>query len=196
MTNSSGRTTTQSDRVVAPSVQPSRLAPTRTHALLGVALACSVCASPAQASGQLVLYPDPMTLMILIVGFVILIAPLNAMIFRPLFRVIEEREGKIEGATRQAQQLVNQANDLTEQYRGSIREAREEAEGARKQQLEAARSEHGSITDDAKAESEDEIGRARQEIENSLVEARSTIERASVDLAKVAAERILGRALQ
>jgi F-type H+-transporting ATPase subunit b len=137
-----------------------------------------------------------MTLVILIVGFVVLIAPLNALIFRPLFRVIDDREAKIAGATRQARQLVDEATELTERYRGSIREAREAAELARQQQLEAARSEHGSITDDARAESESEIGRARQEIENSLVEARSSISRASEDLAKIAAERILGRALQ
>jgi F-type H+-transporting ATPase subunit b len=152
--------------------------------------------APAHASGQLVLLPDVTTLGILIVGFVILIAPLNAMIFRPLFRVIEEREAKIEGATRQAASFVSQATELTEQYRGSIREAREQAEATRKQHLEAARSEHGSITGDAKAESDDEIGHARQEIESSLVEARATLERASADLAKVAAERILGRTLQ
>ena len=153
-------------------------------------------AGPAHASGELVLAPDPTTLVILIIGFVILIAPLNAMIFRPLFQVLDDREAKIGGATEQAAKLVAQATELTEQYRGSIREAREAAEGARKQQLEAARSEHGAITGDAKAESEDEIGRARQEIERSLAEARVSLERASQDLAKVAAERILGRALQ
>jgi len=152
--------------------------------------------SPAYASWKLVLLPDAMTLVILIVGFVILIAPLNALIFRPLFRVIDEREAKIEGATRQAQSLVSQAGELTDRYRASIREAREAADGERKQQLEAARSEQGAITDDAKAESDVEIGRAREEIESSLVEARSSLERASQELAKVAAERILGRALQ
>lgn len=164
--------------------------------MLGTAALCISFSSPAHAAGKLVLVPDLPTLGILIVGFVLLIAPLNAMIFRPLFRVIEEREAKIEGATRQARDLVAQATELTEQYRSSIREAREAAEGARKEQLEAARSEHGSITGDAKAESEIEIGRARQEIKNSLVEARSSLESASADLAKVAAERILGRALQ
>lgn len=163
---------------------------------LGLAAGCMMLSSPAHAAGKLVLMPDIPTLVVLIIGFVILIAPLNAMIFRPLFRVIEDREAKIEGATRQARQFVARATELTDEYRGAIREAREAAEVARRQQLEAARSEHGSITGDAKAESDHEIGRARQEIENSLVEARSSLERASADLAKIAAERILGRALR
>jgi len=168
----------------------------RFRVSLAVAAGCVMFTSPAYASGKLVLAPDITTLVILIVGFVLLIAPLNTLIFRPLFRVIDEREAKIEGATRQAQALVSQAGELTDQYRASIRAAREAAEGERKQQLEAARSEQGSITDDARAESDVEIGRAREEIESSLVEARSSLERASQDLAKVAAERILGRALQ
>jgi F-type H+-transporting ATPase subunit b len=167
-----------------------------SRGVLSIAAGCALFATPAHASGQLELYPDPTTLVILIVGFVILIAPLNAMIFRPLFRVIDARAEKIEGATRQAEQLVSQATELTERYRGSIREAREAADVERKEQLEAARSEHGAITGDAKAESDHEIGRARQEIEISLVEARNTLASASGDLAKAAAERILGRALQ
>ncbi|MCP4038033.1 MAG: ATP synthase F0 subunit B [bacterium] len=163
---------------------------------IGVFLALALVAAPAHASGQLVLYPNPPILIGLIIGFVILIAPVNAMIFKPLFRVLDERDAKIAGATREAEQLVANAASLTEQYRGSIRQAREDAEVARKQQLEAARSEHGSITGDARAESEGEVARARTEIESSLADARATLEAASRDLATVAAERILGRPLQ
>ena len=152
-------------------------------------------AAPANASGQLELIPNLPTLIPLIIGFVILIAPLNAMIFRPLFRVLDERDAKITGATEEANALAANAETLTAEYRSAIRDARETAEGARKEQLESARTEHASITGDARAESEVEIGRAREEIESALVEARATLEAASRDLAQVAAERILGRSL-
>ncbi len=152
-------------------------------------------AQPAAAAAELVIFPEIPTLLTLIVAFVILIFPLNAAIFQPLFRVMDERDAKISGATEEAKQLVAKAEELTAEYREGIRQAREEAEGARKEQLEAARSEHGSITGAARAESEDEVGRARTEIEASLSEARTTLETASRDLAKVAAERILGRSL-
>lgn len=201
MTNPRRRTSTQASGVVEPSAPTPEPPRTRKFArrlrlLLGVALGYAMLAAPAQAAGKLVLYPDPLTLVTLIVGFVILIAPINATIFRPLFRVLDERDAKIAGATRRAEGLVAQAAELTERYRGSIREAREAAEVARKQQLEAARSEYAVITGDARTESEDEIGRARQEIESSLAEARTALGRASQDLAKIAAERILGRSLQ
>jgi F-type H+-transporting ATPase subunit b len=172
-----------------------RSAVNRLRLAVGIALVVLVTA-PAHASAQLELIPNPPTLIVLMIGFVILIAPLNAMIFRPLFRVLDEREAKIAGATEEAGHLVTRATELTEDYRGAIREAREVAEGARKQQLESARAEHASITGDARTESEGEISRAREEIEVGLVEARATLEATSRDLAKVAAERILGRPLQ
>lgn len=156
----------------------------------------TLVADPAHAAGKLELIPNPPILVALIVGFIILIAPVNALIFRPLFRVLDEREAKIAGATNEASGLVERATELTDQYRGAIREAREEAEFARKQQLEAARSEHASITGDARSESEGEISRAREDIEGALSEARTTLEAESRDLAKVAAERILGRPMQ
>jgi F-type H+-transporting ATPase subunit b len=117
------------------------------------------------------------------------------MIFRPLFRVLDDRDAKIAGATKDAQGLVTKADALMNEYRDKIREAREDAATARREQIESARSEQTSITGDAKAEAEDEIGRARQEINESLAEARVTIKAASREVASVAAESILGRSL-
>jgi F-type H+-transporting ATPase subunit b len=158
-------------------------------------VALFVVAQPAAAAGTLEIFPDPPVLVGLIVGFLILIFPLNAAIFQPLFRVMDEREARISGATEEAKQLVDRAEEVTANYREGIRSARDDAEGARREQLDAAHSEHASITGAARAESEDEVARARTEIEASLGEARVTLEAASRDLAKVAAERILGRPL-
>ena len=170
----------------------------RTPMLRAVVWASAIVliALPAEAAGKLVLVPDPTKLIILLVFFVLLVFPLNAMIFRPLFRVLDDRESKISGATNDAQQLVTKASELMEEYRGKIREAREDAEASRRVQLESARSEQASITGDAKAEAEDEIGRAREEIGESLNEARTIIQAASREVAGVAAERILGRPLR
>jgi len=167
----------------------------RNSAALFAVVATGLLAGPAHAAGQLVLTPHIPTLVILLVGFVLLIFPLNSMIFRPLFRVLDDRDAKIAGATKDAQGLVTKADELMNEYRDKIREAREDAATARREQIESARSEQTSITGDAKAEAEDEIGRARQEINESLAEARVTIKAASREVASVAAESILGRSL-
>lgn len=180
------------------SAQRPRVTERRTfarNAALFAVVATGMIAGPAHAAGELVLTPHIPTLVILLVGFVVLIFPLNSMIFRPLFRVLDDRDAKIAGATKDAQGLVTQADDLMNEYRGKIREARDDAATARREQIESARSEQTSITGDAKAEAEDEIRRARQEINESLAEARVTIKAASREVASVAAESILGRSL-
>jgi len=161
----------------------------------GLTLVSLAVAAPAGASGDLVIFPDPPVLVTLIVAFTLLVFPLNRLIFKPLFRVIDERESKIGGATQEAQQLVSRVEALTGQYRSGVRAAREDAEAARKEQLEAARSEQNAITAAARAETEEEITRACSQIDASLEQARATLETASRDLARVAAERILGRSI-
>ncbi len=161
----------------------------------GVLALCSLSAGTASASGGLKLAPEWPIYFSLLIGFVFLIAPLNALIFRPLFRVLDERDQRITGARVRAEQLAEQAEALTDRYRGEIRQTREESEVARREQLDAARSEQASITGSARTEAETEVARARDEITASLVEARETLRTASQDLATVAAERILGRTI-
>jgi len=149
----------------------------------------------AHASGSLELIPHVPTLIALLIAFVILIFPLNALVFRPLFGVLDERASRIEGARRRATTLEAEAAEVMNRYREEVRSAREESEVARQSQLAEARSEQSSITADAKAEAESEVVRAREEIAGSIDEARVSLEGTADGLARAAAERILGRPL-
>lgn len=160
-----------------------------------MALLGALIPAGAHAAGSLNLIPSLPTLIALLVGFVILIFPLNALIFQPLFSVLDERASRIEGARKRAGQLEGEASDVMHRYRDSIRSVRKESEASRQEQLVEARLEQSSITDDARGEAEAEVARARQEIESSLDEARASLEASAQGLAGAAAERILGRSL-
>ncbi|MFQ5417845.1 MAG: hypothetical protein ACE5FL_12460, partial [Myxococcota bacterium] len=80
-----------------------RVAPTAAF------FACAVAAGNAAASeGQLVLLPDPQKLLILVAFFAALIYPVNALILKPIFRVLDERDEKIAGTRRRAERLANE----------------------------------------------------------------------------------------
>jgi F-type H+-transporting ATPase subunit b len=158
-------------------------------------VALLLAVAPAQAAGALKLEPELPILVALLVAFVLLVFPLNNVIFKPLFKVVDERTAKIEGARHRASKLEQDAEAAIKKYRGAIREARDEAEAARRVRLEAARSEQGSITGEARSEAEQEIARSRAEVAASLDEARTTLRGAAEGLAQVAAERILGRTI-
>jgi F-type H+-transporting ATPase subunit b len=153
-------------------------------------------AGPAHASGGLHLWPPDWTALgLILVAFILLISPLNALIFKPLFRAIDEREDRIAGARRRGEKLEKDAEQVLERYQREVREAREAAEQDRRSQIERARSEHQTLTEAARGEADAEVGRSRAEIRRSFEEARSALRTSAQPLAHEAAARILGRSL-
>jgi F-type H+-transporting ATPase subunit b len=161
-----------------------------------VVVAATVIASTARASEGLVLEPDfEFTLPLLIVVFLLLIVPINRLIFRPVFQVLDLRKDRIDGNRSRAEMLSKQAEEVLARYERSVREVREDAERRRREQLEAARSETAQRTAEARAGAERDFGRAREEIAAALDQARASLRAEAEDLANEAAARILGRSL-
>ncbi len=136
-----------------------------------------------------------MILGVMLVSFVLLIFPLNALIFKPIFRSLDARAERISGARERSIQLEGQADDVLDRYEGAIREARLESEQSRQTQIARAREEQASLTEQARGEAENELERARGDLGRSLEEARTSLRSGAEDRAKAAAEQVLGRAL-
>jgi F-type H+-transporting ATPase subunit b len=149
----------------------------------------------ARSAGGLVLAPDWPILFGLVVFFVLLVVPLDRLLFRPVFRVLDERDQKIAGTRARAAQLEREAQESFDRYEASVRAAREEAEQARRSVLERARADALGATGEARAQVEREIESARADIGRSLESARATLRSQSQELASQAASRVLGRAL-
>ncbi len=159
------------------------------------ALLVLLAASSAQAAGDLVLIPEIEMLTVMIGLFVVLIFPVNALIFKPIFHALDEREGRITGARTRARRIDEEASVVLERYEAQIREARQEAELGRKAQLASARGEQVSVAAAARAKAEAQIDQARSELQQSLEQARTGLRESSQDLARTAAAQILGRPL-
>ena len=152
-------------------------------------------ALPVQAAGDsLEIFPDE-RVFYLIALFILLVFPVNKLLFHPIFRVLDERDARIEGARKRAAQVGAEAEATLGRYRSAVRSAREEAEGGRKQVLEEARREQAELTGSVRSEAEAEINRAREEVAGALVDARSQLREQAQELAREAATRVLGRSL-
>jgi F-type H+-transporting ATPase subunit b len=152
-------------------------------------------ALPARAAGEaLEIFPDE-RIFYLIVLFVLLVFPVNKLLFHPIFRVLDERDARIEGARKRADAVSAEAEATLQRYRSGVRSARDEAESGRKQVLEQARREQAQLTGGARSEAEAEINRAREEVAGALTEARSQLREQAEALAREAATRVLGRSL-
>ena len=152
-------------------------------------------ALPVQAAGDsLEIFPDE-RVFYLIALFILLVFPVNKLLFHPIFRVLDERDARIEGARKRAAQIGAEAEATLGRYRSAVRSAREEAESDRKQVLEEARREQAQLTGSVRSEAEAEINRAREEVAGALDDARSQLREQAQELAREAATRVLGRSL-
>ncbi len=183
----------------------------RATAAAAVAL-MAFAARPAQASESLNLVPDYAlfglirlglipdesglgALWVMLIAFALLVFPLNALIFQPIFRALDARTARIDGARQRSQHLQREADSILERYESAVRETRAEAEAARQVEIGRAREEQTALTSQAKQEAERQLESARAELARSLESARAGLRASADELARAAAEQVLGRAL-
>lgn len=184
---------------------PRTKSPARRWLSLALLLSVSLT-SAASASDNLQLVPDFGLfnwfgesyfgdLWVMLLGFVLLVFPLNGLIFQPIFRSLDARAEKISGARERSTDLQRQADGVLERYETAIREARGESEKARQSELVQAREEQATLTAAARSDAERELENARAELGRSLETARTSLRAGAQELAEAAAEQVLGRSL-
>lgn len=134
-------------------------------------------------------------LWVMLIAFALLVFPLNALIFQPIFRALDARAQRIQGARSRSEHLQREADSILARYEEAVREARSDSEAARQAELARARDEQTALTSQAKQDAERQIENARAELARSLDQARATLRAGVDDLARSAAERVLGRSL-
>ena len=149
----------------------------------------------AWAAGKLEIYPDPWMLGLLTLIFFALVIPVNALVFKPIFQVLDDRDHRIDGARVRAAEIAEQTQQALAQYDESLRLARAESDQARKEMIESARHEQAAIADSARGSAEALMDQARSELSAALEDATASLRGSSEELGKLAAERILGRSL-
>jgi F-type H+-transporting ATPase subunit b len=170
-----------------------RLAPTcAASAAAWVLLAPSLALA---AEGGLVLVPDPVLLVALIALFVLLIAPAHALVFKPLLKVLDEREARIAGTRAKADKLEQDAAAVLLRYEQAIQTTREEGERGRRAALTEVREETQREIAAARRDAEGRLEQARGEIDAALSSARESLRSQARELASQAASQVLGRAL-
>ncbi len=173
----------------------------RTFLPPGLAVGLLLAAAPAIAAGghggghDLVLFPEWAELVPLLLLFLLLIPLVNGLLFKPVFRILDAREERIDGARRRAGRLEQDAAAVLERYRVAVSEVRAESDAERKTTLEAARRAQAELVAGERVAAEHRMEAARREIDGALGSAREGLRRDVESLAREAAARILGRSL-
>jgi F-type H+-transporting ATPase subunit b len=171
-----------------------RLASTRRVFALGVAgLACGPASAHA-AEGGLISVDG--SLVIQIINFLILLAILYKVLYKPFLAKMEERTRAIRTSLEEAQQARMIAQREREENAAKIQAAYAEAQARREAALKEAAEEQARLVEAAKREAAQLVAGARSEMDLEVRRAKQELRREVSDLALAAAERLVRKTLR
>ena len=170
--------------------------PSKTTAGLAVALAAGTSwASEGSAEGAKLLTPNLGTIFWTFVTFVALLLLLRRFAWTPLLGAIDAREQAIRDQFEQARKDREQAESLVSEQRELLTAARRERAEAVDQGKRDAEKVKTEILEEAKKQREQVLKDSQAQVEAGMRKAREELRGSAVDLAILAAEKLLSRNL-
>lgn len=120
------------------------------------------------------LVPDG-TLIIHIAIIITMVFVLNRLLFRPVGRILKEREARTRGRTGEARETVHRVKESLSRYENSLRQARAEGYGLLEQQQAAAYAERQRKIAVVRQEVEGQIEQQKSEIHTQAEQAREAL---------------------
>jgi F-type H+-transporting ATPase subunit b len=120
------------------------------------------------------LVPDG-TLVIHIAIIITMVFILNRVLFRPINRILDERENRTRGRSKEAREIIQRVGESMSRYEDSLRQARAEGYRLLEQQQAKALDERQDKIASVRKEVEEVIGQERGKIQAQADEARATL---------------------
>ncbi|MBI5816442.1 MAG: F0F1 ATP synthase subunit B [Nitrospinae bacterium] len=135
------------------------------------------------------------TLGIQLLNFLIMLWFLNAFVFKPILRSVEERERRIKAMENEGKGAAERCEASLAEYEAKIKQMKHEASeitaSARKRAQESAM----KVMDEAKGVFKERLDRARGEINKDIDSASATLKKEVSGVASLIASRIMGRSV-
>jgi F-type H+-transporting ATPase subunit b len=144
------------------------------------------------AGDSIQLVPDG-TLFLHIAIILLMIYVLNATLFRPVNRVLEERERRTRGGTGEAQDILQRVANSMNRYERSLRDARTEGYRLLEQERAAALLERQNQINSLRAEIETSTEEQKSLLRSQSEQARATLEGDAQRIASDISRQILNR---
>jgi F-type H+-transporting ATPase subunit b len=133
------------------------------------------------------------TLIVQAVNFLIFMVLINKFLFRPLLKLMEEREGELSGIYSEAEALKKKAESILKEVDEVLEKAKEEAKKLIDSAVKEARQEREKIISMAQEEATAKIESAKKEIWESFEREKEKIEAEADKIAEEIVKKIIGR---
>jgi len=142
--------------------------------------------------GSNIIQPDGSLVLVLIL-FLLFVFVMNRMLFRPVSRILDERQTLTTGAADEARAAARRYENKLGEYDATIRQARAESYKRLEASRAAALDQRRQVVEAAKQQTSEEIARAKAEIQRQADAARATLETESRQIAENISRTVLGR---
>jgi F-type H+-transporting ATPase subunit b len=142
--------------------------------------------------GESIVQPNA-SLVVVFVLFLLFVFVLNRVMFKPIGRVLDEREALTEGRSTEARAASRRYQSRLADYEEAIRKARGENYRRLEQERAAALDLRRRLIEDAKLRAAQEVERAKSEIAEQTARARLSLGAESRQIAERISRTVLGR---
>jgi F-type H+-transporting ATPase subunit b len=146
------------------------------------------------AENSIQLVPDG-TLFVHIALILLMVAILNATLFKPINRILEERERRTRGRSGRAQDILREVEEKMSLYERTLREARSEGYRLMEQERATAMRERQIKLDAVREEIGRSIAEQKESINAQVESARTSLKANSLEIAAELGAHILHRPL-
>lgn len=139
--------------------------------------------------------PD-ITLLIQMINFLILLFVLNLILFRPIRKIIKERNGIVENFNSDIASLTDEAQASMEEFEEKVLEARKEGMGKVQSMKDEGERAEVELIAATTQEVQAKIEEARKKVASNIQDARTELQKQVQTFSVAVSEKILGRSIQ
>jgi F-type H+-transporting ATPase subunit b len=132
------------------------------------------------------------TILIQAINFLVLLAILNQIFFKPILRIQSERQEAVDGARKSAESRMQELKSMREGYHQKLDAARQEAFELVSSQVAAATQAREAELRNVNAEMEARMNEAKEELAGQEAGLRSSLEKEVNPLAELILAQLLG----
>ena len=136
--------------------------------------------------GELFLRAVPVSLIVLLFYFI-----LRSVFFRPLLKVMAERDARTQGAQKAAEAAQSAAAEKIKQYEEALKQARAKVYTEQEAERKKLMDERANFMKEARTKATAEVGSAKERVAGEFASAKKELEATSSQLAAEIAQRVL-----
>jgi F-type H+-transporting ATPase subunit b len=130
-----------------------------------------------------------------LINFLVLLTILNVFLFKPIRKVLAEREGELSGAKEKVVAVDRDVQEKIALYEARLKEMKATASGDREVLKKEAQAEEAAILDKARKEATDSLAGIKNKVAKEAGDAKSLLREQANALSLDICEKVLGRSL-